>query len=283
MPSDLIKKPEARDQDRSKGVILAALLMTIGTGVCSAVAAVDLSGREIMERNFTVTKVRTLHADYTMTLINDKGQERIRKMSAVSLLQSNGLDTNLLTRFIFPGDLRGTGFLQLQHHKGEDDLWVYLPGLKKTRRLVARNKRDSFFGSEFSFGDFLLPVVDLYRHTFLRREKVNGDPCVVVESIPATDQIASDYGYAKKISWIAESNFHERRVEYYDLQQRLLKVQEVLSVKPIQGEPSHWWAWRREMRNVQTGYRTLIEYERMNPKGATSADWFTPQYLARGG
>jgi len=120
----------------------------------------DPSGRDIMEKNFYATKVTHLTNDSIMTLVNDKGQQRIRKMHAVSALQPNGIDTKLMIRFHYPADVQGTGYLQIQHHDGEDDMWIYLPALKKVRRLVANNKKDSFVGSDFSYGDILLPTVD---------------------------------------------------------------------------------------------------------------------------
>ena len=110
----------------------------------------ELSGRDIMEKNFYAGKVPHLLNESTMTLTNERGQQRVRKMRSASVLQANGIDTRLLIRFLFPGDVQGTGYLQIQHHEGDDDMWIYLPALKKVRRLVANNKKDSFVGSDFS-------------------------------------------------------------------------------------------------------------------------------------
>ena len=244
--------------------------------------AAELSGREIMEKNFQITKLSRIHNEHTMILVNNKGQERVRKLTAVSLLQPNGVDSHLLIRFQFPGDVRGTGFLQLQHSAGTDELWVYLPGVKKVRRLVASNKRDSFFGSEFTYGDLLLPVVDTFHHTFQRREKLGNDLCLVVESSPANPSIASEYGYSKKVSWILASNFHERRIDYYDERGRPWKTQEASNFQQVQTEPARWWANRREMRNLQTSYKTIIVFDRVDTRRTVPKDLFTPQSLERG-
>ena len=86
--------------------------------------AAELSGRDIMEKNFYAGKVPHLLNESTMTLTNEKGQQRVRKMRSASMLQANGIDTKLLIRFLFPGDVQGTGYLQVQHYEGDDDMWI---------------------------------------------------------------------------------------------------------------------------------------------------------------
>lgn len=260
------------------------LLMLVGwlgaVGVQSAQAE-ELSARDIMEKNFYVTKIKHMINDSTMTLINDKGQQRVRKTHSVSRLQPNGIDSKLLIRFLKPGDVEGTGYLQVQHYDGEDDMWIYLPALKKVRRLVANNKKDSFVGSDFSYGDILQPVVDTYKHTILRSEVLDGEDCWVIESVPATEQIKKDYGYAKKTTWIRKSNFMEKKVEYLDTAGRPLKtmlVPEVIEVDPVEHK---WWATRREVRNHQTGHRTLLVFDNLDTKTPVGEDYFTTRYLER--
>jgi len=243
--------------------------------------AAELSGRDIMEKNFYATKIKHLTNDSVMTLVNDKGQQRIRKMHAVSVLEPNGIDTKLMIRFDYPADVRGSGYLQIQHHDGEDDMWIYLPALKKVRRLVANNKKDSFVGSDFSYGDILLPTVDVYRRELLRSEMVDGEDCYVVESVPASEQIKKDYGYSKWMAWIRKSNFMEKKAEYYDTAGRLLKTQTVPEVKEVDPQAHRWWAVRREVLNHQTGHRTLLVFENLDANRPVPEDFFTPRYLER--
>lgn len=241
----------------------------------------ELSGRDIMEKNFYAGKVPHLLNESTMTLINEKGQQRVRKMRSASVLQANGIDTRLLIRFLFPGDVQGTGYLQIQHHEGDDDMWIYLPALKKVRRLVANNKKDSFVGSDFSYGDILLPVVDTYRHQLLRSEMVDGEECYVVESTPANEQIKKDFGYSKWMAWVRKSNFMEKKAEYYDASGRLLKTQMVPAVKEVDPNAHKWWALRREVINHQTGHRTTLVFDLLDAAQSVSDDFFTTRYLER--
>lgn len=243
--------------------------------------AAEPTGRDIMEKNFYAGKVPHLLNESTMTLTNDKGQQRVRKMRSASVLLPNGIDTKLLIRFLFPGDVQGTGYLQIQHYESDDDMWIYLPALKKVRRLVANNKKDSFVGSDFSYGDILLPVVDTYRHQWLRNETVESEECYVVEMTPATEQIKKDYGYSKWIAWIRQTNFMEKKAEYYDGSGRLLKTQLIPTVKEVDAKAKKWWAVRREVVNHQTGHRTELVFDLLDATQSVPDDFFTPRYLER--
>lgn len=247
----------------------------------SSVSAAEPSAREIMEKNFYVTRIKHLTNESTMTLMNDKGQQRVRKSRSVSVLQPNGIDNKLMIRFSFPADVEGTGYLQIQHYDGDDDMWIYLPALKKVRRLVANNKKDSFVGSDFSYGDILLPVVDTYRHSLIRTDSLDGEECYVIQSIPASEQIKKDYGYAKKISWIRTSNFMEKKVEYFDTAGRPLKTQLIPELREVDPVAHKWWAMRREVVNHQTGHSTIIVFESLDAKQEVREDFFTTRYLER--
>lgn len=264
----------------SFGTLLALGLTFDPTCMTTGVGA-ELSARDIMEKNFYVTKIKHMHNESTMTLINDKGQQRVRKSRSVSVLQPNGIDSKIMIRFLFPGDIEGTGYLQVQHYDGEDDMWIYLPALKKVRRLVANNKKDSFVGSDFSYGDILLPVVDSYTHTLLKSEPLDGEECWVIESVPATEAIKKDYGYSKRIAWIRKSNFMEKKVDYFDTAGRPLKTQVVPEVIEVDPTAHKWWATRREVLNHQTGHRTLLSFENLDVTKPVPEDFFTARYLER--
>lgn len=262
--------------------IILGLITTSSLVMPLCAGGAELSGRDIMERNFQAERFPQMHNNETMNMISPDGAVRTRKLSSISKLSPNGIDTSLRTTFEQPADIRGTVFLQIQHSTESDDLWVYLPGLKKVRRLTSGNKKDSFFGSEFSYGDLLVPAVDTFTHTLLRTEVVAGDSCYVVESKPATPQAADDVGYALKRSWILTTNFHEKRIEYYDAANRLLKSQYVSQIQEISTHPSRWWAMQREMLNARSGYRTVIIFDRLDTQTPVSDDVFSAQSLNRG-
>jgi hypothetical protein len=243
--------------------------------------AAQPSAREIIERNFFVTKVSAIRVDLTMTLINSRGQKRERSTTTLIKLQPNGIDSKFLVRFTTPPDVAGTGLLQVEHSDGDDDLWIYLPALKKSRRLVASNKKDSFVGSDFSYGDIALPKVDQYRHTLRGTEAVDGHQCYVVESTPASDAVRANSGYARKITWVRSDNYLEVKVEYYDLANRLYKTQRVAGHQAIASQPGKWFALEREMTNHQTGHRTLLMATKVDGAVTIGDDVFSTRTLER--
>jgi hypothetical protein len=234
--------------------------------------------RDIMEKNFFATKVTSLRVETTMVLINDRGQQRERASSGVVKLQPNGVDSKLVVKFSTPPDIKGTGVLQIEHGESDDDLWIYLPALRKSRRLVANNKKDSFVGSDFSYGDITLPRVDQYRHTLLRSEKIDEHDCYVVESVPATATVKANSGYSRKISWVRADNFVESKVEYYDLAGRLLKTQRTARHQLVEPDKGRWFVMHREMTNHQSGHRTTITASKAEAV-AIPDDSFTTRYL----
>jgi uncharacterized protein len=262
--------------------VAAAGAVALAVGVSApTVRAAGPDAREIMEKNFFVTKVSALQLESTMLLVNEKGQQRERRSTGLIKLQPNGVDSKLVVRFSTPADIKGTSFLQVEHIDGDDDLWIYLPALKKSRRLVANNKKDSFVGSDFSYGDISLPKVDLYRHTLVRNEKVDGFDCYVVESVPANETVRANSGYSKKLTWVRVDNFVETKVEYYDLAGRLWKTQKVSRHELVEPQKARWFALQREMTNHQNGHRTVISMAKVTPGIAIPDETFTTRSIER--
>ena len=247
------------------GAFLApALALTLAFVLALAAATTAFAGnpdpRTIMRRNFFASKTETMGVKMEMSLISPEGGVRRRIMDFTGKLQKNGVYTDLVIRFRYPPDVEGTGFLLLENPSGDDNLWVYLPALHKVRRLVAHDKKDSFFGSDFSYGDILPPKVDLFRHTLLRMEPFAGHECYVVASVPKDGKEMEDSGYSKRITWVREDNFLESKVEYYDTDGRPLKTQLISGAREVDPARHKWFALRREMINGRTGHRTVIVF-----------------------
>jgi len=262
--------------------LLYSVLLAFGAlSALGQTATSSLSARDIMEKNFFVSKVSSMQFDSVMVLINDKGQRRERNSTNIVKLQPNGVDSKFLIAFSTPADIKGTGFLQIEHIDGDDDLWIYLPALKKSRRLVANNKKDSFVGSDFSYGDISLPKVDKYHHVLLRTEAVDGADCFVVESTPVDDTVRSNSGYSRKVTWVRKDNFLESKVEYYDLANRLLKTQIIQKPQLVEPRKGRWFALYRQMTNQQTGHRTTLSIEKVNTGVKVPDDLFTVRSIER--
>jgi hypothetical protein len=258
----------------SLAVATASLLST--SAVWSAPAA-----DEVMQKNFFASKPRQIFKEITMTLVNESGEKRQRKIAALTSLQPNGIDSNMLVRFLEPADVKGTSFLQIERSEGNDDQWIYLPAVHKSRRLVSSNRKDSFIGSDFAYGDVLPPKVSLYRHKLLPEEPVEGLPCYVVESVPVSEDVKRDYGYSRKITWVAQDSFHEVKTVYYDVTGRLLKTQIVRGITLVDPEVHRWAPTYKEMVNHQTGHKTIVTADSYTTATKITPDTYTLRALER--
>ena len=245
-------------------------------------AAPDPKAREIILKNFHASKVLALGTETTMTLITERGQIRERRMETLQRLQPNGIDSKLVMKFSAPADIRGVGYLQIENSEADDDQWIYLPALKKSRRLVANNRKDSFMGSDFSYGDFSRPKVDTHEHRLLRQEPSDGRDCFVVESIPRDDSVRDDRGYSRKLTWVRPDSFLESRIDYFDLRNELLKSQIATDHQIVEAATGRWFVMHREMTNLQTQHKTILHIERAKAGVPTPDDAFTPQTIEKG-
>ncbi|MCW8887154.1 MAG: outer membrane lipoprotein-sorting protein [Motiliproteus sp.] len=191
--------------------------------------------------------------DMTMTLRNKEGQQSIREMRLKSLEQEKDGDKSL-TIFDKPRDVKGTAFLSFSHIQTADDQWLFLPALKRVKRISSRNKSGPFMGSEFSFEDLTSFEVEKYSYKYLRDETVNGQDSFVVEQIP-TDKFS---GYTRRVVWIDKEHYRALKVDFYDRKNSLLKTLTFEEYNQYLGK--FWRAHRSTMDNHQTGKTTVLTY-----------------------
>jgi outer membrane lipoprotein-sorting protein len=237
------------------------------------------SADDIMKQDFVASKVADSTQDATFHLINAQGQERIRETSGQTKLLPGTTDNRRIVVFNAPADVRGTKTLLIEHSGGDDDIWIYLPAMKKVRRLVANNKKDSFVGTDFSYGDVIGYPVEDWNHTLLREETLNGADCWVIQSIPKSARIADVSGYSKRITWIDKRSYIAVKSEIYDLQGAFLKRLTQTDVREVDAKNHKWQAMRLTAENVQTGHRTVIELKNFKANAGVSDAEFTPGHL----
>lgn len=189
------------------------ILSLIALMTMSVAQAADLTGRDIMQKVKNRADGDTRYATVEMTLIQKSGHKRVRKIESWAM--DEGKDTKKIMFFTYPGDVKGTGFLTWDYDNPSktDDKWLYLPAMKKTRRISGKSsKTDYFMGSDFTYDDMSTRSVDEETHTLLREEVVSGDKCWVVQSVP------KDKGeiYSKRITWVRQDCLMVIKAEYYD-------------------------------------------------------------------
>lgn len=208
--------------------------------------AVEADNRDIGFGDFT--------ADLKMVLRNRHGEESTRDIRNKTLEQEDDGDKSMVI-FDKPRDVKGTAFLSYTHKSGPDDQWLYLPALKRVKRIASNNKSGPFMGSEFAYEDISSQEVEKYTYKYLKDDVYEGQDCFVVERYP-TDK---NSGYTRQITWIDKAEYRTLKTDFYDRKDALLKT---LTFHDYQQYlEKHWRSSRMEMVNHQTGKSTTLLWE----------------------
>jgi len=240
-----------------------------------------LTAYEIVEKSFDTVELAGTEATSTMTIFDGKGRQRVRQVAQVSKLYDDGDTEKKLIRFLSPADVKGTGFLSFDYEDKDDDMWLYMPALRKTRRIVSSEKSKSFMGSEFSYSDITPPTLSDFAFTLLREEDVNGIPCWKIEMTPNDDDIADENGFSKKITWIAKTDFVVRKSVYYDLDGELHKELTVHEIRELDPQNHKYRLIHLEMENKQNERRSVLKVNSIVFNPDVKDEYFTPRYLER--
>lgn len=208
-----------------------------------------------------------------MVLTNRHGQSstrmiRFRTMESIEGGKHADGDKTLIV-FDSPLDVKGTAFLTYAHKSRDDDQWLYLPTLKRVKRISARNKSGSFVGSEFAYEDISSEEVEKYTYQWLRDEVYDGRECYVVERVPVDKK---DTGYSRHVVWYDQKEFYIKKIDYYDRKGMLLKT---LTFKDYEIQLETFWRpTNMRMVNHQNGKKTELYWsDRKFQSGLSKKDF----------
>lgn len=188
-------------------------------------------------------------SELTMILRNKQGDESKRKISNKTLEVENDGDKSLVI-FNEPRDVKGTAFLSFTHKSGSDDQWLYLPALKRVKRIASDNKSGPFMGSEFAFEDISSQEVEKYTYRYIKDENIDGVDYFVIEQYP----VDKKSGYTRQVVWIDTDQYRPMRTDYYDRKNSLLKTLTFHEYNQYLNK--YWRANKMSMINHQTGKST---------------------------
>lgn len=253
--------------------IIATTLFALSTSLFAG----ELTGRDIMQKADEMPDGDTRISEIQMILTNKNGNVRERKI--VSRSMDEGKITKQVMFFTYPKDVKGTGFLTIDYDQAgkDDDQWLYLPAMKKTRRISgSSSKTDYFMGSDFTYDDIGDRNVDEDNHKLLREEKVDGMDCYVVESVPKNP---ADEVFSKKIMWIRKDNYVTIKGDYYDKMGNLQRQFTASDVSQIDG---FWTVGKMHIDNVQTKHTTDLLFTNIKYNVKVDPKDFTVGKLERG-
>lgn len=210
-----------------------------------------------------------------MILKDKKGDTSEREMRVKALEGPETEGDKTLMVFESPKDQKGTALLTYQHKSRDDDQWLYLPALKRVKKIASKNKSGPFMGSEFSFEDVGGQQLDEYTYKYLRDETYDGQDCFVVEGYPKDE----NSGYTKVISWVDKQHYRTLKAEFHDRKNSHLKTLTATGFKLYIDK--FWRPDQVEMVNLQTGKSTkLITKDQQFKSGLKETD-FTQNSLQR--
>jgi hypothetical protein len=238
-----------KKNNRIKTLLLA---MAIIVSYSNNIFAQNFSGKEIMQKVKDRPDGDNRKSTMQMELINKRGKKRMR--SFVSYSMDIGKDKKSIMFFQSPADVKGTGFLTWGYDNPdkEDDRWLYLPAMKKTRRISGTSaKKDYFMGTDFTYDDMGGRNIDEDTHKLLNEEKLDAYDCWKIISIPKDPKDM----YSKKVSWIRKDCLFAYKVVFYDKMGNLLKTLTISDIKKING---FWTAQKMHIINHQTNHQTIL-------------------------
>ena len=250
--------------------------------VSSLCTAQGLTALEIMQKVNARDDGDNSSCDRTMVLIDKNNHKRSRTMKSFS--KDKGEDILKLMFFTSPSDIRDTGFLTWDYHGGErdDDQWLFLPALRKVKRIASSDKSSAFMGSDFSYSDMTKRVVKEWKYTLLKTIKVRKKDCWLIEAIPANDAVQDRYGYKKSLLFIRQDIFMLCRAVHWLDQGNKIKYVDTPGIRQIEGI---WTAVELNAKTTRNGkvlHRTVFCSENMKYGQGLEESMFTTRQLEKG-
>ena len=234
----------------------------------------EMTAREIIEKVYNRPEGDDQTSNLTMTLINKSGKERVRIIKQFT--KDLGDVEKSIMFFQSPADVKNTSFMSWTYDSEKnDDQWIYLPALKKVKRISSDSQSDYFMGSDFTYDDLGDRKLDDDTHSLLGEETIDGVEYYLVESTPKDDE----YMYSKTKTWIRKDNFIGLKKEFYDEDEDLLKILHINNFEDISG---FLVITNSEMHNVQKDHKTTMVLGDIEINKGISESKFSERMMMRG-
>ncbi|MFQ5902436.1 MAG: outer membrane lipoprotein-sorting protein [Candidatus Binatia bacterium] len=218
-------------------------------------AGAEMTGRQIMEKQEELHEAKDEEFRQDMLLIDRHGNTRKRDVVNYFLKKSNGLNKTVII-FLAPADVRKTGLLTWEQKDRDDDQWLYLPAMRKAKRIASSGKKNKFMGTDFAYEDLRPEDLDAHTYNLIGSEKIAGQDCYVVEALPATKKEKRESGYSKKKFWVRKDIFFTIKKEFYNKQGQLEKESMDEDLEKISG--SMWRSKKVTMKDLKAKHQTVL-------------------------
>ncbi|MBC8344725.1 MAG: outer membrane lipoprotein-sorting protein [Candidatus Marinimicrobia bacterium] len=237
------------------------------------------TGREIMEKLDQVKKPMDIQTQLKMTLISMKGgkeRRRSRELTSIEKRYEDGqYDKKSLLLFSEPKEVKGTGFLTWDNlGSKQDDQWLYLPALRKVKRIRSKEKGRSFMGTDFSYEDLSGRDLNADNYELIGEGIVHGSDCYKIQAKPKE----KGAHYSARILWVDKKKSLLKKVEFFNKKGTQFKILDILDhIK--NGE--YWTATKMIMKNIKTNHRTELQVLKVDYDSGLKDNVFTESYMKR--
>ena len=251
-----------------------AIIMSLTAGSLAATTPEERGLEIAREADLRDTGYGDFVADVSMVLRNRHGQESTRALRSRTLEVDQDGDKSMII-FDSPSDVKGTTFLTFSHSEGDDDQWLYLPALKRVKRISSSNKSGPFVGSEFAYEDISSQEVEEYTYRLVREEKLGSQNTFVVEY----DPVHPKSGYSRLLVWIDTIEYRTLKIEFFDRKNELFKTLKYDGYEKYLDR--FWRPTEMKMVNHQNGKETDILWSNYEFKTGLADSDFNKASLAR--
>jgi len=230
----------------------------------------------IMNKSRDLSLIGSMSAKIDMTITEKNGATRSRTITMTTKSYPDGMEKRFI-RFLAPADVRGTSMLVIDNKTTSDEMWIYLPALKKIRRIVSSEKGRSFMSSEFSNADMSSPTLSDFVNSHLAQSGTDNQ--WIIESKPVNEDIADGYGYSRKISYVSMDKCLILEMDFYNFDNELYKTIEIKSIYPLPEDK--FIINKMDAYNLRTNRKSEIVMSDITTGAAVDDSYFTLQNLER--
>ena len=235
------------------------------------------SAQEISKKSMDAVEVGDMEMISTINIYDAKGNVRTRQISTASRKFAGC--TKMMIRFLAPADVKGTSLLVYDYDNQSDHQWIYMPALRKVRRILSAEKGKNFMGSEFTNADMGKLNLTDYIYTKLGIVDFDGKKCWQIEAKCKNEAVKQENGFTKKISYIDQSTYVTCKIEYYDFSEQLHRVQTFSAYKKQSNDC--YFSFFMTMQNMQNGRKSEMKVEKFQSGSKLSESDFSPSGLQK--
>lgn len=257
------------------------LAMTIALFAAQSAFAA-MSAREIMQAVDDRDDGDNRVSDMKMVLIDKNADTRVRTIRSYE--KDKGEDKQRIMFFLSPADVKDTAFLTYDYdaYDKDDDQWLYLPALRKTKRIASSDKSGSFMGSDFNYSDMTRKNLDAYDFNILKEDEVRGAKVWLIEALPRSREEIEESGYTKSVAFVRQDNFVVVRAVHWTNEGNKLKYLDVSRLEQIDGV---WTVLEMSMTTKKgntTLHKTELSFDNVQYNQELSEQMFTIRRLEKG-